>query len=93
VFGPGALENTRAAGRPRRGRRWGHLRFDRDAKKVLELSLREAIRAGSRSLGTEHVLLGMLHTDTGAAQPLLAARGVTLDEVRAAVEGRGRASG
>lgn len=93
AFGPGALENTRAAGRARRGRRWGHIPFDRDAKKVLDLSLREAIRRGDRSLGTEHVLLGMLHADTGRAQRLLAARGITLADLRAALDDPGRASG
>ena len=85
AFGPGALENTRAAGR-RRERRWGHIPFDREAKKVLELALREAIRRGDRSLGTEHVLLGMLHRETGRAAGVLHARGVTLDDVRAVLD-------
>ncbi|MDD7937315.1 Clp protease N-terminal domain-containing protein [Actinomycetospora lutea] len=91
AFGPGALESTRAAGS--RGRRWGHIPFDRAAKKVLELALREAIRRGDRSIGTEHVLLGMLHSETGRAMPLLAARGVTLERMRAALDEPGAASG
>lgn len=95
TFGPGALENTRAAGRARWGRGrgarlWGHIPFDAQAKKVLELSLREAVRAGSRSLGTEHVLLGLLHPGTGRGQRILDARGVTLAEVREAVDRPGR---
>lgn len=90
AFGPGALESTRAAGARRR--RWGHIPFDRGAKKVLELALREAIRRGDRSIGTEHVLLGMLHTGTGRAMPLLAARGVTLEGVRAALDDPGAAA-
>ncbi|MDD7964468.1 Clp protease N-terminal domain-containing protein [Actinomycetospora lemnae] len=85
TFGPGALENTRAAGMRRR-RRWGHIPFDRGAKKVLELALREAIRRGDRTIGTEHVLLGMLHRETGRASTLLHARGVSLREVRSAVD-------
>lgn len=92
AFGPGALERTRAA----KGR-WpnGHIPFDRGAKKVLELSLREAIRIKRRDIGTEHILLGLLHSETGAAQQILAAHGVTLEGMRAAVEelGRGQASG
>lgn len=85
AFGPGALEGTRAAGGARRGRTWARIPFDRQAKKVLELTLREAVLGGGRHLGTEHVLLGLLHPGTGTAQRLLAARGVTLAEVRAAV--------
>jgi len=90
AFGPGALESTRAAGARRR--RWGHIPFDRGAKKVLELALREAIRRGDRSIGSEHVLLGMLHAGTGRAMPLLAARGVTLDRMRAALDEPGAAA-
>jgi len=86
AFGPGALESTRAAGRGRR-RLWGHIPFDRGAKKVLELALREAIRRGDRTIGTEHVLLGMLHRDTGRAATVLHARGVTLAGMRAALDG------
>ncbi|MCW0214986.1 MAG: ATPase [Pseudonocardia sp.] len=92
AFGPGALDRTRAArgGSPR-----GHIPFDRSAKKTLELSLREALRLKHRHIGTEHLLLGLLHTETGAAHHILNARGVTLDGMRAAVEefGRGAASG
>ncbi|WUI64618.1 hypothetical protein OG774_04680 [Actinomycetospora sp. NBC_00405] len=85
AFGPGALENTRAAG-GRRRRVWGHIPFDRGAKKVLELALREAVRRGDRTIGSEHVLLGMLHRETGRAAPLLHARGVTLHQMRAVLD-------
>jgi ATP-dependent Clp protease ATP-binding subunit ClpA len=85
AFGPGALESTRSAGARRRRRR-GHIPFDRGAKKVLELALREAIRRGDRSIGTEHVLLGLLHRDTGRAATVLHARGVTLAGMRAALD-------
>lgn len=91
AFGPGALESTRAAGARRRRR--GHIPFDRGAKKVLRLALREAVRRSDRTIGSEHVLLGMLHAGTGAATPLLAARGVTLERMRAALDEPGAASG
>jgi ATP-dependent Clp protease ATP-binding subunit ClpA len=81
TFGPGALDRTRAA----RGR-WqgGHIPFERDAKKALELGLREAVRLGHGFIGTEHVLLGLLHD--GRARDVLVARGVGLDGTRALVE-------
>ena len=81
TFGPGALDRTRAA----RGR-WqgGHVPFERDAKKALELGLREAVRLGHGFIGTEHLLLGLLHD--GRARDVLVARGVGLDGTRALVE-------
>jgi ATP-dependent Clp protease ATP-binding subunit ClpA len=81
TFGPGALDRTRAA----RGH-WhgGHIPFERDAKKALELGLREAVRLGHGFIGTEHVLLGLLHD--GRARDVLVARGVGLDGTRALVE-------
>jgi ATP-dependent Clp protease ATP-binding subunit ClpA len=92
AFGPGALERTRAArGRAPRG----HLPFDRAAKKVLELALREALRLKHNFIGTEHILLGMLHSETGAAQRILASHGVGLDATRVIVDElvRGRQAG
>ena len=85
AFGPGALDNTRAANTRRRRRR-GHIPFDRGAKNVLELALREAIRRGDRTLGTEHVLLGLLHRETGRAATVLHARGLALHDLRAALD-------
>jgi ATP-dependent Clp protease ATP-binding subunit ClpA len=93
TFGPGALESTRAAGRRARRRAWGHLRFTADAKKTLELAVREAVRRGDGFIGTEHLLLAFLHPGTGAAGDLLRARGLTLDGIRAELEGPGRAAG
>jgi ATP-dependent Clp protease ATP-binding subunit ClpA len=92
AFGPGALDRTMAA---RGGRRRGHTPFDRSAKKVLELALREAIALHHNYIGTEHLLLGMLHTETGAAQRILAARGVRQHVARVMVEElvRGRQAG
>ena len=81
AFGPGALDRTRAA----RGKeRWwgGHIPFDPASKKALELSLREAIRLGHHHIGTEHLLLGLLHTETDAAHHILDGRGVHLGPTR-----------
>jgi ATP-dependent Clp protease ATP-binding subunit ClpA len=81
TFGPGALDRTHAA----QGRwRGGHIPFERDAKKALELGLREAVRLGHGFIGTEHLLLGLLHD--GRARDVLVARGVGLDGTRALVE-------
>lgn len=84
AFGPGALDRA-MAGRGG-GRRRGRTAFDRSAKKVLELALREAVRMKHNYIGTEHVLLGMLHTETGAAQRILDARGVRQHAARVMVE-------
>lgn len=59
-----------------------HLPFSDENKKVLELSLREAIRAGSRGIGSEHVLLGLLRTTESRGSEVLDQFGVT----RAGVE-------
>lgn len=72
-FGAGALDNTRAAG-GRRKRPTGHIPFTREAKKVMELSLREAIRMRHNYIGVEHIVLGMLHDSTGRAGEILARR-------------------
>lgn len=81
TFGPGALDRTQAA----RGRlQGGHLRFEPGAKKALELALREAVRLRHGFIGTEHLLLGLLHD--GRPRDVLAARGVGLDGTRALVE-------
>jgi len=60
----------------------GHLAFAPQNKKVLELSLREALQLGHNYIGTEHILLGLVReADSGAAQ-VLAGRGVNLDTAR-----------
>jgi ATP-dependent Clp protease ATP-binding subunit ClpA len=94
AFGPGALDRTRAA--RDRGRRFdGHVPFGKDAKKVLALALREAVALKHDYIGCEHLLLGMLHDDTGAAGRFLRARGVRQDAARIIVEElvRGRRAG
>jgi len=86
AFGPGALDRTRAALGGKAGRLFGHIPFEGSAKKALELALREAIRLGHDHIGTEHILLGLIHTEGGAAHHVLAARGVRLEAARAVVE-------
>jgi ATP-dependent Clp protease ATP-binding subunit ClpA len=93
AFGPGALDRTRAAREG--GRTSGHVRFDREAKKVLQLALREALLLRHDYIGCEHLLLAMLHRGTGAAHDVLAGRGVRQDAARIIVEElvRGRRAG
>lgn len=85
AFGPGALDRTRAATWPRRPWLRGHVPFHRDAKKVLELALREAVRLGHDHIGTEHLLLGLLRAD-GRAAAALTGHGLRLDAIRVLVE-------
>jgi ATP-dependent Clp protease ATP-binding subunit ClpA len=93
TFGAGALESTRAAGRRARRRAWGHLPFTRDAKRVLEFAVREAVGRGDGFIGTEHLVLGFLRTETGAAGEFLRGRGLTVEGVRAELDEPGRAAG
>jgi len=59
----------------------GHIPFTPQAKKVLELSLRESMRLGHEYIGTEHILLALIREGGGAAQ-LMARAGVDLDRAR-----------
>ena len=59
----------------------GHIPFTPQAKKVLELSLRESMQLGHEYIGTEHILLALIREGGGAAQ-LLAEAGVDLDRAR-----------
>jgi hypothetical protein len=58
----------------------GHLPFTKDAKKALELALRESIRLGNNYIGSEHVLLGLVRADNMAVE-LLGNLGVTKDQI------------
>ena len=60
----------------------GHLAFAPKNKKVLELSLREALQLGHNYIGTEHLLLGLVREAESGAARLLAARGADLNAVR-----------
>jgi len=60
----------------------GHILFTPRAKKVLELSLREALQLGAQHIGTEHILLGLLREGDGVAAQVLVNAGVDLNLVR-----------
>jgi ATP-dependent Clp protease ATP-binding subunit ClpC len=59
--------------------------FTPRAKKVMELSLREALQLGHNYIGTEHILLGLVREGEGVGAEVLRKRGATLDGVRAQV--------
>src|SRR5207249_765062 len=81
------------AGRGRSSRaRGGELPYTSRAKKVLELAIDEARRLGHDWVGVEHLLLGVLREEKGAAGQVLGRLGVTLDDARAAILGQ-RGSG
>jgi len=75
-FGPGALE---------RGRRGGgkYAPFTPEAKKTLELALKETIAAGERRISAEHLLLALLRE--GSVIPLLVGTGADPAALRAAL--------
>ncbi len=60
----------------------GHIPFTPRAKKVLELSLREALQLGHNYIGTEHILLGLLREGEGVATQVLVKLGADLGKVR-----------
>jgi ATP-dependent Clp protease ATP-binding subunit ClpC len=60
----------------------GHIPFTPRSKKVLELSLREALQLGHHYIGTEHILLGILAEGDGVAAQVLAVLGVGPDRTR-----------
>jgi hypothetical protein len=64
----------------------GHIPFTPRAKKVLELSLREALALGHNYIGTEHILLGLLREEKGVAAKILAGHGVGYEGVRSMIE-------
>lgn len=63
----------------------GHMPFTARAKKVLELSLREALELGQEYIGTEHLLLGLIREGEGVATQILVNLGSDLDQTRQAV--------
>jgi len=78
-FGPGALERGRGRGGD------DSPRFTPEAKKALELGLREALALGDDYIGTEHVLLGVLRTGERAAVAPLERAGADPAALRAAL--------
>jgi ATP-dependent Clp protease ATP-binding subunit ClpA len=70
IIGQGAAEQA------------GHIPFTPRAKKVLELSLREAHQLGHNYIGTEHILLGLVREAEGVAAQVLVAFGAGMNQVR-----------
>jgi hypothetical protein len=60
----------------------GHIPFTPRAKKVLELSLREALALGHNYIGTEHILLGLLREGQGVGAEVLVRLGADQERVR-----------
>ncbi len=92
-FGKGALHLPR----PVKKRRWpfggggngevrGHIPFTKRNKKVLELSLREALRLKNNFIAPEHILLGVLREGEGLAMLILKDKGVDFDRLRGEAE-------
>lgn len=94
-FGPGALRVPRttppkrrgllgrfATGQPRERPLRGHIPFSPRAKKVLELSLREALRLKHNFIAPEHIVLGILREGQGLAAKILRTAGVDFDRLR-----------
>jgi hypothetical protein len=83
------LEHVRAAvaqrAQPSASPAAGPRPFTPRAKKVLELSLREALKLGHNYIGTEHLLLGLAAEGEGVAAHVLAELGVSAEKVRSAV--------
>nr|MDT0658508.1 Clp protease N-terminal domain-containing protein [Micromonospora sp. DSM 115978] len=63
----------------------GHIPFTPRAKKVLELSLREALQLGHNYIGTEHILLGLIREGEGVGAQVLVKLGAELNRTREAV--------
>jgi ATP-dependent Clp protease ATP-binding subunit ClpA len=77
AFGPGALDGPGSGDAGR-----GHVPLTPRARKVLELSLREALAMKSRSISDGHIALGIIRDGGGVAMRLLADRGVDPAELR-----------
>ncbi len=70
IIGPGQLAPS------------GHIPFTPRAKKILELSLREALQLSHNYIGTEHILLGLIREGDGVAVHVLADLGADLNRLR-----------
>jgi ATP-dependent Clp protease ATP-binding subunit ClpA len=89
-FGEGSLRLPREAPAPKRrglfGRSYaygGHIPFSSRNKKVLELSLREAVHLNQKFLAPEHIMLGMIREGDGLAMLILTDKGVDIGKLRA----------
>jgi hypothetical protein len=66
----------------------GHIPFTPRSKKVLELSLREALALGDKHIGTEHIFLALLREGKGVGATILKAAGVGYEDARREVQSR-----
>jgi len=87
-FGPQALQLPAATKRGWFGRRHQRGSFDPRAKKVLELSLREALRLHHNEITSGHILLGLLRDGGGLGSRILADAGLDATTLRARTEKR-----
>jgi ATP-dependent Clp protease ATP-binding subunit ClpC len=60
----------------------GHIPFTPEAKKALELSLRESVQLGHQYIGTEHILLALIREGDSVAGRVLADLGADLERAR-----------
>jgi ATP-dependent Clp protease ATP-binding subunit ClpC len=60
----------------------GRIPFTPQSKKLLEGALRESVALGHHYIGTEHILLSLIHEDSGVAAQVLTGLGADLDRVR-----------
>ena len=67
----------------------GHIPFKGSSKKVLELSLREALSLGHNYIGTEHILLGLLREGASDPDSVVHFLGVDANQVRSQVQALG----
>ncbi|AGZ44542.1 Clp protease N-terminal domain-containing protein [Actinoplanes friuliensis] len=87
-FGPGALRLPPKATPQRRGllarfsARTGHTPFSNRSKKILELSLREALRLKHNFIAPEHIMLGIIREGNGLAVQILVEADVDLDRLK-----------
>ena len=104
AFGPRALDRDRTRRRHRRWRRHrecpedgepnsGWIRFTPEAKKCLELSLREALALRSRHIGVEHIAMALTWMADGVTPAIFAACGVTPEAMRRELRDRYRQAG
>ena len=86
AFGVGALSGAAAAAGRGRSRTQGRGVFTSRARKVLELAVRAAQGRGDRSIGTGHLLLGLVREGGGLAVGVLRDHGLDLAEVERETE-------
>ena len=86
AFGPGALDREPARTRTGRLISGRHAPFTARAKKVLALSLREALRLKSDRIADGHLLLGLLREGNGLAAKVMADAGIDFDVLRAEID-------